>query len=105
MLSTFEPQVFIYDAQGNYQDRFGSKGDGPGQMQFADRLAVDGQGRIYVADNDAIEVFDSNGTFVKSIPWDFEYGAMRDIALDALGNLYIVSSKAQVLKYAIDFTR
>jgi len=46
--------------------RFGSEGTGAGRFEDARSVAVDGQGRVYVAEYSGgrVQVFDANGTFV-----------------------------------------
>src|SRR5574341_2242028 len=67
-VTIFEPAVFIYDAQGRYQNRFGSEGDEPGQFTSPSDIAVDGQGRIYVLDFFGIEVYRNDGQYLDVIP-------------------------------------
>lgn len=102
-LSTFETQVYKYDAQGVYTDRFGSSGKQPGQFFNPNKLAVDGQDRVYVLDNDYIHVFDRNGVFLDAFEWDYKLGSPRDIAIDSDGNVYIVTSQARVLKFLLNW--
>ena len=58
LLDDAQNQVYQFDAQGNFVDRFGSKGKGPGLLEHPEDLAVDGQGRVYILDQDGIEIFD-----------------------------------------------
>ncbi len=62
-------RVFVFDREGNYLHRFGSQGSGPGQLDGAESIAVDAQGRIVVADegNFRLSVFDANGLFLRTI--------------------------------------
>ena len=56
--------VYKFDSSGAFADRFGGRGDEPGQfMGSASSLAVDGQGNVYVNDFAGIQVFDSNGSY------------------------------------------
>jgi len=63
-LGTFNDLVLIYDAQGNYVNRFGGDGDQPGQFRAPEDVAIDQQGRIYVSDIKGIQVFDSTGRYL-----------------------------------------
>lgn len=76
--------------------RFGSKGIGPAQMSGADRLAVDPQGLVYVADGalDRIQGFDRDGVLqtVFYIGQDVE-----SMAFDR-GSLYVVAGD-KLLRY------
>jgi DNA-directed RNA polymerase subunit RPC12/RpoP len=48
LLDDAQNQVYQFDAEGNFVDRFGSKGDGPGLLDNPEDLIIDGQGRIYI---------------------------------------------------------
>jgi hypothetical protein len=102
-LSVFEPQVYKYDLQGRYLDRFGSQGNQAGFLGSPSKLAVDSQGRIYVLDRDYIQVFNNNGLFLNALKWDYSLGTPRDIALDINGNLYVITSQGQALKYRLNW--
>ncbi len=102
-LSVFEPQVYKYDIQGRYLDRFGSQGNQAGLLGNPTKLAVDSQGRIFVLDRDYIQVFDNSGGFLNALKWDYSLGTPRDIAIDIDGNLYVITSKGQALKYRLNW--
>jgi DNA-directed RNA polymerase subunit RPC12/RpoP len=61
MLDRSQYQVYKFDTDGNFVDRFSGKGDGPGLLENVSDLAVDGQGRVYVLNQDGIDIFDGNG--------------------------------------------
>jgi LSD1 subclass zinc finger protein len=67
LLGHFNSAVFKYSPDGNYQSRFGSAGEERGQLRAARTIAVDGQGRVYVSDFRGIQVFESDGRFVRTI--------------------------------------
>jgi DNA-binding beta-propeller fold protein YncE/DNA-directed RNA polymerase subunit RPC12/RpoP len=102
LLDDSQNQVYQYDADGNFVDRFGSEGDGPGLLASPEDLTVDGQGRVYVLDQDGIEIFDNNGAPVKLIPDDYD-GHAFDIKLDLAGNVYIITNAPQVYKLKLNF--
>ena len=62
-------RVAKYDADGNWVGSWGERGSDPGQFRVPHGIAADDQGRIYVADrsNNRIQVFESDGTFVREI--------------------------------------
>jgi hypothetical protein len=101
LLDDSQNQVYRYDADGNFVDRFGSKGDGPGLLDSPADLTVDGQGRVYILDQDGIEIFDNNGRPVKLIPDDYD-GYAFDIKLDLAGNVYIITNAPQVYKLKLN---
>lgn len=65
-------RVAKIDKYGNWLKSWGEPGDGPGQFNTPHSIAVDAQGRVYVADrgNRRIQVFDSEGKFLHQITID-----------------------------------
>lgn len=85
--------VFIFGPDGAYRDRF-SLDD---TWAFS-KLAVNGQGRIYVTGFlSGIHIFDGAGRPISSIPVE---GVAADISFDDANHLYVVTNKARVLKFA-----
>ena len=113
-------RVQVFGADGTFRHEWGSQcnlaaaqgcadldGDGPmgygdGQFQEPWGIAVDDDGRVYVADtwNHRVQVFESDGTFLYK--WG-EYGQTtsgdtwllygpRDIALDGEGRVYVTDT-------------
>ncbi len=101
LLDESQNQVYQFDSQGNFVDRFGSKGDGPGLLDSPADLTVDGQGRLYILDQDGIEVFDNTGRHIKLIPDDYQ-GHAFDIKLDLQGYVYLITNAPQVYKLSLD---
>ena len=62
-------RVAKYDADGNWVTAWGERGSDPGQFRVPHGIAADDQGRVYVADrsNNRVQVFESDGTFVRQI--------------------------------------
>jgi DNA-binding beta-propeller fold protein YncE len=60
------------DKDGNWLKSWGGPGAGPGQFDNPHSIAVDGQGRVYVADrnNRRIQVFDGEGNFLRQFTID-----------------------------------
>ncbi|HEX6912808.1 MAG TPA: NHL repeat-containing protein, partial [Longimicrobium sp.] len=73
--------------------RFGSEGTGAGRFEDARSVAVDGAGRIYVAEyiGGRVQVFDSAGTFVTQWMADPRM-PLLDLAADRDGTVYVVQS-------------
>jgi len=76
-----DPRVLKFDKDGKFIKSWGGKGSGPGQFQVAHGAAIDAKGMLWVADreNQRIQVFDQNGTFVremkyKGLPCSFDIG-------------------------------
>jgi sugar lactone lactonase YvrE/DNA-directed RNA polymerase subunit RPC12/RpoP len=73
--------------------RFGSEGTGAGRFEDARSVAVDGTGRIYVAEYSGgrVQVFDSAGTFLTQWMADPRM-PLVDMEADRGGTVYIVQS-------------
>ncbi|HLF28600.1 MAG TPA: 6-bladed beta-propeller [Anaerolineae bacterium] len=97
--SSFGEQVYIFDAQGKFIDRFGQTGDQPGGMNSPGAIAVDGRKRVYVINFGGIDVYTAQGGYLNTINPDYGKGAIRDIAIDIQGNLYLIISSGSVVKY------
>lgn len=72
---------------------FGSEGTGAGRFSDARSVAVDGQGRIYVAEYSGgkVQVFDSAGAFLTQ--WTADPGMpLVDMEADRQGVVYVVQS-------------
>lgn len=86
----------------------GVPGKAPGQFTFPRAVAVDGQGRIYVADsgNNRVQIFNPDGTFLRQFgstcKLDTKEGCQGDgrgqfnepwgIAVDGEGNIYVADT-------------
>jgi hypothetical protein len=77
------------DKNGNWLKSWGEPGDKPGQFHTPHSIAVDAQGKVYVADrgNHRIQVFDGNGTFLRQI--------IIDVPVDSDARPAIGNKKAQ----------
>jgi DNA-binding beta-propeller fold protein YncE len=76
-----DPRVLKFDKNGRFVKSWGGKGAGPGQFQVAHAIAIDREGRLWVADreNQRIEIFTPDGAFVREIhyaglPCDLDIG-------------------------------
>ncbi|SIR02936.1 NHL repeat-containing protein, partial [Pontibacter lucknowensis] len=102
--------VAKFSPEGKLLLKFGSFGNGPGQLSAPSAVAVDNDGNIYVADtgNKRVQKFSSKGTLLQII--NVNHGAqqtdtdVKDIALDADGNIYVIDSYVHhnVLKYSAE---
>jgi len=66
-----DPRILKFDRNGRFIISWGGKGTGPGQFDVAHGIAVDTQGMVWVMDreNQRIQIFDSNGTFVRQMKY------------------------------------
>ena len=60
-------RVVKYSRDGKYLLQWGKRGKGRGEFGLPHNLVIDAQGRVYVTDRDnqRVEVFDANGTFLQ----------------------------------------
>lgn len=82
-------QVAIFAEKGTFKKFIGRSGEGPGEFQTPKSVAIDKEGKIYIADNDArrINIFDRNGDFLNSfvitgmhwVPWTMRINSNGDI--------------------------
>jgi NHL repeat len=88
-----EPQTFgnsrimKYDKDGKFIKSFGHFGTEPGELIGPHGLALDSQGRLFVADrsNNRVDIFDQDGTFIAS--WH-QFGRPSGIWIDKNDTLY-----------------
>lgn len=71
-------RVVHFDREGRFVKAWGEEGTGPGQFALPHGIAIDSQGRLYVADrnNARIQVFDTAGKLLAvwddlMMPWGF----------------------------------
>ncbi len=95
-LGLFNDAIFKFGADGKFINRFGSEGDQPGQFQSPDALAVDGKGRVFVSDMGNIQVFDSDGRYLRSFDVD---GVAFGMVFTDQGELLLTTNSQKVLKY------
>jgi len=79
-------RVAKVDRDGNWLKSWGDRGTAPGQFHTPHSIAVDANNRIYVADrsNRRIQVFDTDGNFIRQITIDVP---VPPGARPAIGNL------------------
>ena len=97
------PRIFKFDNQGQFIDQFGGATDGPDNLRSPMSMAVDGKGRIFVADSFDIKVFDNQGGFITSFHVENSLGVPFDMAFDLQGNLYLVTNQNFTFKYTLNF--
>ena len=101
---TYNDRVQVFDASGELLHKWGNEGrgigpfrkrSGDGQFNWPKAIAVDPAGNVYVGDtyNDRVQVFDSNGRFLRK--WgtvgsgDGLFDGPNGIAVDRGGNVYV----------------
>ena len=68
-------RVAKFDKNGGWVKQWGDRGTKPGEFNTPHSIAADAKGNIYVADrgNRRIQVFDSNGTFIRAMTIDVPF--------------------------------
>jgi DNA-binding beta-propeller fold protein YncE len=66
-----DPRVLKFDRNGKFLKSWGGKGKGPGQFDVAHGIAIDANGRLWVADreNQRIQIFDQDGNYLKELKY------------------------------------
>jgi DNA-directed RNA polymerase subunit RPC12/RpoP len=96
--STPASEVLRYSPAGKYMTRFGASANNGSGFSFAEAMAVDKEGRIYVGDLKGIHVFDKHGNFKDMItlqPGETAEG----MEATAQGDLLVITSYQQVIKF------
>ena len=86
-------RIIKFNARGEYLMEWGRSGDGPGEFNQPHSLAMDSQGRLFVADrgNNRIQIFDQNGRFLDQ--W-YQFSRLSGIYIDANDMLYGADSES-----------
>jgi sugar lactone lactonase YvrE len=92
--------ILKFSKDGQLLGQFGSRGQGSGQFFDPVQLTFDSQGRLYVEDalNSRVQIFDANGTFIRSFGRSTLYipgsacitGQQIGDYVDGQGNIYVV---------------
>jgi DNA-binding beta-propeller fold protein YncE len=96
-------RVIKFNRYGDYLLHWGKKGTGDGEFNLPHDVALDTQGRVYVADrgNQRVQIFDGNGKFLGKwtdvgTPWGFHYAPRENV-------LYMCdASNSRVVKLSLD---
>jgi len=95
------PRVLKFDKNGKFIKSWGGKGKEPGKFDVAHGLAFDAKGQLWVTDreNQRIQVFDTDGKFIKELKY-----AGLPCALDiGRQNIFMVNGFAgQLLKLDLE---
>jgi sugar lactone lactonase YvrE len=86
-------RVVKFDKTGKQIATWGKHGKGQGEFDQLHGIAMDSQGRIFVADrgNSRIQVFDSTGKFVAE--WK-QFGRPSDVAIDKNDVIYVTDDQS-----------
>jgi DNA-binding beta-propeller fold protein YncE len=86
-------RIIKFNSQGQYLMEFGGTGAGQDQFSGPHSLAMDSQGRLFVADrgNNRIKIVDQNGRFIAE--W-YQFSRLSGIYIDANDVLYGADSES-----------
>jgi DNA-binding beta-propeller fold protein YncE len=86
-------RIMKFAADGTYLTEWGGTGSGPGQFLVPHALALDSQGRLFVADrdNNRIQIFDQDGRFLEE--WT-QFGRPSGIHIAADDTLYVSDNQS-----------
>jgi hypothetical protein len=104
IVGSFHYLVLKYSPQGTYIDQFGGQVQGgntseAGKFTSPRAIAVDGYGRVFVADFFDLKVFDESGAFLARI--DISDGVPFGITVDEDNHVYVVTNENHVIKYDV----
>jgi DNA-binding beta-propeller fold protein YncE len=90
---TTNDRVIKFDKNGKFITAWGKHGKAPGEFDQLHGIALDSQGRLFVADrgNGRIQVFDPAGKFITE--WK-QFGRPSDIAIDKNDMMYVADSQS-----------
>jgi sugar lactone lactonase YvrE len=108
VMDTINSRVHKFDTDGNFLTAWGAQGVGDGQFNVnthgGGRIAVDGQGNVYVADSSyRVQKFDSNGKFLLS--WgskgkdDGQFSIRMSVAVNEQGDVYVADDNHRIQKF------
>ncbi len=91
--STANARVLKFDARGTLLTTWGRKGTGVGEFDQPHALAMDSQGRLFVADrsNNRIQIYSQAGVLLDT--W-FQFSRASGIAIDAHDVIYVADSES-----------
>jgi len=86
-------RIVKFDKTGKYIKEWGKKGTGPGEFDTPHALAMDSQGRLFVADraNSRIQIFDQDGKLLEI--WR-QFGRNSGLYIDGNDILYAADSES-----------
>ena len=83
-------RIVKYSPEGEFIMEWGKAGSAPGEFNQPHALALDSQGRLFVADREnlRIQIFDQEGNFIDEWP---QFGRTSGIAISSNDTLYVAA--------------
>jgi len=88
-------RIVKFNSRGEYVTECGGAGTGPGQIMVPHGLAIDSQGRLFVADrnNSRLNIYDANCRFL--MEWR-QFGRPTSVAIDRNDIIYVTDTQTTV---------
>jgi DNA-binding beta-propeller fold protein YncE len=104
IVGSFHYLVLKYSPTGTFLDQFGGQATAggaaePGKFTSPRALAIDGYGRIFVADFFDVKVYDDSGGYLATI--DINEGVPFGIVVDRDNYVYVVTNESRVIKFEV----
>jgi DNA-binding beta-propeller fold protein YncE len=108
MADTHRSRVVILATDGTVLDRIGDLGAEPGQFMYPQRIALDRDGRLYVAEYgtgiaNRVQVFEADGTFVRTFggPAPEQGGLSRPLGVLVRddGSVLVTDQRAGIVRF------
>jgi len=86
-------RILKFNAQGEFVQEWGSLGSGPAEFMQPHALAMDSQGRLFIADrsNNRIQIYSQNGELLDT--W-YQFSRASGLFIDADDTLYVADSES-----------
>jgi len=86
-------RIIKFNAQGEYVHEWGSLGSGPTEFMQPHALAMDSQGRLFIADrsNNRIQIYSQNGELLDT--W-YQFSRASGLFIDADDTIYVADSES-----------
>lgn len=87
-------RILKFDKTGKFIKTWGKLGSGPGDFSQPHAIAMDSQGRLFIADrsNNRVQIFDQDG---KVLGETKAFGRPSGVFIDGNDNLYVADSESQ----------
>lgn len=99
IISEIGDQVYLFDKDGQFTNRFGDSGREPGQIDHPGPAVIDGQGHLLIFNSGRIDRFSTSGRYIDGLTIGYSKGSPMGMAIDLQGDVYLITNNGSVLKY------